>query len=340
MGIMALGDASLTDQIKWNSAMLFLAGLMGLMAVGAAAFVDIGSDDDDDDGDPQIDDTGRVAGQIVSGSNQNDFLEGSWGDDQIGGGDGNDLINGNDGYDYVRGDKGNDTVDGGAGHDNLHGNDGDDEIDGGAEDDTLTGHNGNDVLRGNSGNDSLNGSAGDDALFGDDGDDALMGGLGNDFLSGGRGQDALFGGWGDDLIVGVEYDPQSIGITDEDSADFLNGGGGVDTIVAGQNDVVTAGDGADNIIFGDWITAGNAAIIEDYVAKDDSLLFVWDDSKTDSEEPQITVEPDPDNPDQTLVRMDGTVVACVKSPDVLNASDISIVPLSSAIFAGLAFASA
>jgi hypothetical protein len=42
MGTFTWGDASCADQKFWNSAMLFLAGLIGLMAVGAVAFVDIG----------------------------------------------------------------------------------------------------------------------------------------------------------------------------------------------------------------------------------------------------------------------------------------------------------
>ncbi len=44
--------------------MLFLAGLMGLMAVGAVAFVDIGVGDDDDDTFP--DDLPPTNGQTIS----------------------------------------------------------------------------------------------------------------------------------------------------------------------------------------------------------------------------------------------------------------------------------
>jgi hypothetical protein len=77
-------------------------------------------------------------------------------------------------------------------------------------------------------------------------------------------------------------------------------------------------------------------MIEGFEPEDDSLLLVWDDRGVDDEEPEVSVDPDPEQLDQTLVRMNGVIVASVKSADVLTAADVSIVPLSSAIAAGLA----
>ena len=123
--------------------------------------------------------------------------------------------------------------------------------------------------------------------------------------------------------------------TDTDDADFLNGGGGDDTNLVGSGDVVTAGEGADEILLGDWLTSGDAAQIMDYAVEEDSLVLIWDDSSTTSVEPQITLSADPDTADQTLVMLDGTLVAMVNGSDLLP-SDIALVPLSSATQLGLA----
>ena len=126
----------------------------------------------------------------------------------------------------------------------------------------------------------------------------------------------------------------AVGGDDDDDSDFLNGDGGDDSILVGSGDVVTGGEGADEIVLGDWLTSGEAAQIMDYTAEDDSILLVWDDSIETSTEPQITVSADPDTPDQTLVLLDGIVVASANGGDLLP-SDIALVPLSSATLLGL-----
>ena len=138
-------------------------------------------------------------------------------------------------------------------------------------------------------------------------------------------------GWGNDILSG--YMRGATG-ADNDDADFLNGGGGDDSILAGSGDIVTAGEGADEIVLGDWLTAGEATQILDYAPEDDSLLLVWDDTSDTSVEPQITLSVDSDTADQTLVMLDGTLVATVNGTDLLP-SDIALVPLSSATQLGL-----
>jgi len=84
-----------------------------------------------------------------SGTNANDMMVGSAGNDTIGAGDGNDIVYGGEGDDIIGGQDGNDT---------LYGGDGDD---------TLYGENGNDTLEGGAGNDRLEGGDYDDTyIFG------------------------------------------------------------------------------------------------------------------------------------------------------------------------------
>jgi hypothetical protein len=90
-------------------------------------------------------------------------------------------------------------------------------------------------------------------------------------------------------------------------------------------------------VLGDWLASGESAQIMDYVAEEDNLVLVWDDSAADSIEPQITVTSDPDTADQTLIWMDGTIVATVNGSNLMP-SDIALIPLSTATQVGLAAA--
>ncbi|MBB6564111.1 Ca2+-binding RTX toxin-like protein, partial [Acidovorax soli] len=135
----------------------------------------------------------QVKALSEQGSNSNDTLTGSAGDDVIDGGGGNDTI-------YGRG--GNDSLSGGTGEDYLDGEGGNDTLNGGAGNDTLNGSHGSDVLNGGDGNDTLyaaglyGGGAGSDV-------DRLDGGAGNDSMVGSFGsQTYLFGkGDGQDSIT-------------------------------------------------------------------------------------------------------------------------------------------
>lgn len=348
---------------------------MGLMAVGAVTFVDPQLSDDDDaefgdattsyDGsniedqlvlaefeisednyDPDYDPRGgddvallppldppeEESITLTEGSDGDDELEGAQGNDRIRGQDGADSIRGGAGDDELRGDAGDDALVGDSGDDTLHGQDGNDFMYGGDQNDVLFGHNADDELFGDAGNDALQGSAGNDALDGGTGDDTLQGGLDDDTLTGGAGSDALFGGWGNDVLNGLMRNATG---GDDDAGDFLNGGGGDDSIIAGAGDIITAGDGADEIVLGDWLASGEAVQIMDYAAVDDNLVLIWDDSVANSAEPQISVTNDPDADDQTLVLMNGSIIATVNGND-LALGDIALIPLSTATQVGLA----
>jgi Ca2+-binding RTX toxin-like protein len=143
----------------------------------------------------------------VIGSNFNDTLTGSSGDDFISGAGGNDSINGAEGDDTLRGSGGNDTIDGGDGIDLLEfanagaginftlnqGVNPGDPVNGLWTTGPLPGGIGTDSYKNMEGvigtnfNDTLTGSAGDDSLFGGAGDDTLRGGAGNDTIDGSAG---------------------------------------------------------------------------------------------------------------------------------------------------------
>lgn len=310
--------------------MLFLASLLGLVAVGSVTFIDTDTGDETDD-DTSAEGTGLSGadsgnGQIMSGGELDNFLSGGSGPDQINGYDGDDSIAGAGGNDDLHGGKGNDQIAGNAGDDTLYGDGGDDVLMGGAQDDDLFGHNDHDTIYGGLGDDTLTGGAGDDVLYGGDGNDTLLGGLGDDILSGNDGADTLFGGWGDDLISGIKDDPGTAGFQDIDQADFLNGGGGDDTILAGQDDIVTGGEGADTIVFGDWISLGHTATMIDFEAAQDRLILVWDDSV--APEPLVDVEADQDNPDLAHILLNGKVVADIHGGADLSAQDIVLLSKS------------
>ncbi len=98
----------------------------------------------------------------IIGTEGNDKLKGSYGDDYILGLGGNDQL---------RGHQGNDFLSGGAGRDRLYGG------------------SGNDTLVGGEGNDYLSGGRGNNVLLGGEGNDVLASRLGSDYLDGGSGQD-------------------------------------------------------------------------------------------------------------------------------------------------------
>src|SRR5215208_1904765 len=99
---------------------------------------------------------------LIVGTNYEDFIQGSFLDDQIFGKEGNDLILSDLGIDRVYGGDGDDSIQGSSGNDQLLGQDGDDDIFGGFDDDLLVGGKGNDHLFGDFGNDLLKGDSGAD----------------------------------------------------------------------------------------------------------------------------------------------------------------------------------
>ncbi|MEQ3673350.1 MAG: calcium-binding protein, partial [Pseudophaeobacter sp.] len=137
---------------------------------------------------------------------------------------------------------------------------------------------------------------------------------GNDSLQGGAGQDSLFGGVGNDFVWGAD---------DGTDVDYLNGGAGDDTLVAGAGDIVTGGDGADEIWTEDLAGSGEAVQLMDFDSAEDQLVVFWN---PDSEpEPEISIEPDSDDPDQQIIRVNGAEVLRLTGAEGLSVGDIALV---------------
>jgi Ca2+-binding RTX toxin-like protein len=134
----------------------------------------------------------------VYGSNFNDTLIGTAGDNWFAGSLGNDSITGGGGLDFlsyeeatggVTVDLGAGTASGADGNDSFSGIEG---VDGSWFNDSLIGGAGGDFLFGDRGNDTMLGNGGDDTMTGDAGIDWFIGGAGADFYDGGADNDVVF----------------------------------------------------------------------------------------------------------------------------------------------------
>ncbi|MEX0349448.1 MAG: calcium-binding protein [Paracoccaceae bacterium] len=320
--------------------MFLFASVVGLMAASGAVLLtnidsEQGEDTDEDaiasdkdtapeedpsnagpEGTAEAEEPPDLLNQILLGDAGDNLTEGAAGDDQINGYGGDDRLTGGEGNDDLHGAEGRDLLLGGAGSDTLHGQDGDDTLQGGDGDDSLFGHFGQDLQQGGDGADTIYGGQDADSLEGGPGNDALHGGYDDDTLTGGEGQDSLFGGQGDDLVIGTDD-------TDEESTDYLNGGDGADTILAGSDDIVTSGAGADEIYVDSDIEQGDETGIMDFDPLEDRLVLVVENpEETDAE---ITIEADPDQDGLSHVLLDGVPVAMLLSKAAVDPGDILLV---------------
>ena len=84
--------------------MLWLAGLMGLLAVGALGVVDMDGDGEDEAAEDEAQETNVENGDTIAATDPAGTTE-------------NDPSSGNDGDDILRGSNGDDTIEAGAGND-------------------------------------------------------------------------------------------------------------------------------------------------------------------------------------------------------------------------------
>lgn len=127
-------------------------------------------------------------GGVLMGTNNDENLIASVGNDQIMGMGGKDSIYGSFGDDLIYGQQDNDFLDGQGGNDTIYGGKGMDLI---AGDDLGDPASGNDLIFGNNDNDEL---------LGGNGNDTIYGGKNNDIIMGQNGQDWLWGNLGDDTL--------------------------------------------------------------------------------------------------------------------------------------------
>ena len=180
----------------------------------------------------------------------------------LGGTDEDDIMIASIGDDTLWGDGGNDRLEGGDGVDNIEGGDGDDIITDRGGDDVLKGNDGNDVIHGGNGFNLILGGAGSDFIITGEDVSETFGGTGNDFILGAQMNLPTFGNEGDDWIEigtsdgagGDNFDPQED--SDVIGHDVFITGGGFDEVDGeGGDDIMVGSDGEDHFGGGggfDW----------------------------------------------------------------------------------------
>ncbi|MCB1366338.1 MAG: M10 family metallopeptidase C-terminal domain-containing protein [Rhodobacteraceae bacterium] len=187
---------------------------------------------------------GSISANTITGSSEDDIIDGGGGNDTINGGDGDDILTGGAGTDTLNGDGGNDTItsdadggtyNGGAGNDLMYSASGAEWMDGGSGTDTIdhtavdsdytfnmaTGLTGFIFESFENFENAIMGD-GDDIVTGTSGANVIRGGLGNDTIDDGAGGDTIFGEGGDDLFLA--------GDSNFGDGDSWDGGTGTDTL--------------------------------------------------------------------------------------------------------------
>ncbi len=257
--------------------MLLLAGLMGMMALGATAFVGMGAYDDDETDAHDRTDQDMPEAEVAdaddtgSGSSIMDFI----GKDADTGAAATGLVDAELSTENVTDqntaasllpavgvlpdmdqdaeiDIGGDHVSDGSSETAERvavGTSGDDHIAGSEAVDVAHGYDGDDAMTGAEGDDELLGGLGADSLTGDAGDDTLHGGAGGDILQGGDGDDRMFGHGDDDTLLGGAGDDSLVGSAGDD---VLDGGAGADALHGDLGDDVLRGGADHDNLFGGW----------------------------------------------------------------------------------------
>ncbi|MGQ0674409.1 MAG: peroxidase family protein [Hyphomicrobium sp.] len=171
---------------------------------------------------------------VLGGTEGDDILIASIGDDTVWGDGGNDRIEGGDGVDMLVGGAGNDIITDLGGDDNLQGGDGDD------------------VLHAGNGFNLLIGGAGNDVIITGEDTSEVFAGTGNDFILGAPTNEVMQGNDGDDWIeigtadgaTGDNFDP--FGLDNVAGNDVFLGNGGIDEFIGeGGDDISVGGPGPD-----------------------------------------------------------------------------------------------
>jgi hypothetical protein len=99
-------------------------------------------------------------------------------------------------------------------------------------------------------------------------------------------------------------------------------------ISVGEGDLVTAGDGADTVVLGDWLAgAQTEAEMMDFDGEEDTLVLVYDDM-AGADAPDVGLETDETEADVMHVLLDGVRIMSVQGGAGLTLADIQLLPQS------------
>jgi Ca2+-binding RTX toxin-like protein len=190
----------------------------------------------------------KFTGIPILGTEKNDVINGTNGNDLIFGFGGDDIINASNGDDCIVGGSGNDKIYASNGNDVIFGNEGDDWIDGSNGNDLIFGNEGNDVIRDSNGYDIIDAGAGNDDIFDANGDNIIIAGDGDDKIETSNGNNVIRCGPGNDIVNCHNGNDRIYG---EEGNDTLSGGNGNDYIEGGPgNDNLTGSIGNDTLLGG------------------------------------------------------------------------------------------
>ena len=199
------------------------------------------------------------------------------GDDHVllGGTNANDILIASIGDDTLFGDGGNDRLEGGFGNDIINGGAGDDIIKDSGGDDNVKAGDGNDVVHAGPGLDLVMGGRGQDFIFlGTDMGSEVFAGEGNDFIYGHKNAERILGNEGNDWIETGTFDGAPGDNFDEIYAqdgvsghDVFLGDGGFDEFIAEGGDDIMVGSLGRGKMVGmsgfDWATYKDSAFSVD-----------------------------------------------------------------------------
>lgn len=140
-------------------------------------------------------------------------------------------------------------------------------------------------------------------------------------------------GWGDDVLNDIMSEIAAERDAANETAEADTPAPEADTVYSAA--MLAEDDTSVDQMLSDWIAERNGADRLEYEASTEGLMLVWDDSEAGAAEPDVTVAPDPDNPEVMQIAMNGETVAQVHGDASLNASDLTLIPLSSAVEVGL-----
>lgn len=144
--------------------------------------------------------------------------------------------------------------------------------------------------------------------------------------------DPLSGALGKQLLHDTVHGPQSNSITDNSEATVTESLH--DDLALPQESAIEEVS-TSPFMLGEWVRDGQTSEILDYEADHDSLMLIWDDTITEAIEPDVIVVGNPFDTGIRDVLVNGRSVAEVYGDPALDTSDITLIPLSSALRIGL-----